>query len=147
MRVRAALFAACLAALTFGQPPARADVVILADPDKWIEQALKDISDGKTDQFARNFLVLIDNEKKFDSFAGNLKVLSRIAPPLFVEKVQDVRFGTVLREVNFVALYGQNDYIYFKFTMKKNRGGWLISNFEFKSEPADLFPKDFASPQ
>jgi hypothetical protein len=126
---------------------ARADVVVLKDPDAWIETALKDISAGKTDDFARNFLKLIDKPDIFDSFSGNLQVLSRIAPPAFMEKVQDVKYGAALREVIYLALYNQTDYMYFKFTMKKNSGGWLISNFEFKSEPADLFPKDFVTPQ
>jgi hypothetical protein len=35
--------------------------------------------------------------------------------------------------------------VYFRFTIKKNVGGWLISNFAFKSEPSELFPKDFAT--
>jgi len=62
-----------------------------------------------------------------------------------MEKVVDVKFGTALREVIYVALYHRTDYIYFRFTIKKNVGGWLISNFAFKSEASDLFPKDFAT--
>lgn len=126
---------------------ARSDVVVVADPDKWIEQALKDITQGKTDEFARNFLGLIDKAGNFDSFAGNLRPLSRLGTPVFLEKISDVSVGTVMREVIYLALYGRTNYTYFKFTMKKNRGGWLISNFEFKVEPADLYPKDFVTPR
>jgi len=136
-----------IAVLTFAPLAARADVAIVQDPDKWIESALQDIAQGKTDDFARNFLKLIDKSNLFDSFSGNLKVLGRIGAPAFMEKVQDVKYGTALREVIYLALYRQTDYMYFKFAMKKNRGGWMISNFEFKSEPADLFPKDFVTPQ
>lgn len=35
--------------------PLRAEVGIVADPDKWIEQAVADISQGRTDEFARNY--------------------------------------------------------------------------------------------
>jgi hypothetical protein len=119
---------------------ARADIVVLQDPDKWIEQALKNIAAGKTDDFAREFLKVIDKPGSFDSFAGNLRVLGRMAPPVFVEKISDTTYGPALRQVMYVALYNRTDYMYFKFTIKKNRDGWLISNFEFKSEPGDLFP-------
>ena len=138
---------AFIALLTLSSVAARAEITVLPDPDKWIESALQDISRGKTDDFARNFLKLIDKTSIFDSFAGNLRVLGRIGPPVFVEKVQDTKYGTALREVTYVALYRQTDYMYFKFTIKKNKGGWLISNFEFKSEAADLFPKGFVTPQ
>jgi hypothetical protein len=144
LRIHAIVFAAVLA-LTCAA--ARADVVVLDDPDKWIETAIKDISAGKTDDFAHNFLKIIGKENIFDSFAEKLQVLGRIGPPIFMEKVQDVKYGTALREVVYLALYRQTDYMYFKFTIKKNNNGWLISNFEFKSEPADLFPKGFLSPQ
>ena len=144
MRISALAFAVMLA---LAPVAARAEIVVVQDPDAWIEAALKDIAAGKTDDFARNFLKIIDKPNIFDSFSGNLKVLARIAPPVFMEKVQDVKYGTALREVIYLALYRQTDYMYFKFTMKKNNNGWLISNFEFKSEPADLFPKDFVTPQ
>jgi hypothetical protein len=51
MRKLALLVAALLICV---QLPARADVVIISDPDKWIEEALRDISEGRTDDFARN---------------------------------------------------------------------------------------------
>lgn len=133
-----------LLALYCGQ--VRADVVVVADPDKWIEQALGDITQGKTDEFARNFLTLIDKTGNFDAFAGNMRMLAKLGTPAFVEKVSEVKFGdNVMREVIYLALYGRTNYTYFKFTVKKNRGGFLISNFEFKVEPADLFPPNFAS--
>jgi hypothetical protein len=144
LRIRTIVFAAVLA-LTGAA--ARADVVTVQDPDKWIEAAMKDIADGKTDDFARNFLKLIDKPNIFDSFSANLKILNQIAPPVFFEKVQDTKYGTALREVIYLALYRQTDYMYFKFTMKNNKAGWLISNFEFKSEPAELFPKGFVAPR
>jgi hypothetical protein len=115
------------------------------NPDTWIEQALRNIAQGKTDDFARSYLALIDKPDSFDSFAGNLRVLSRLGAQVFMEKVVDVKFGTALREVIYVALYHRTDYVYFRFTIKKNVGGWLISNFAFKSEASDLFPKDFAT--
>lgn len=139
-------FLAIIAILAATVMPSRADVTIVSDPDQWIDQALQKISQGKTDDFARDFLKLIDQPNSFDSFAGNLRILSQLGAPAFMDKVVDVKYGDALREVVYVALYRRTDYIYFKFTIKKNAGGWLISNFAFKNETSNLFPPDFAPP-
>ncbi|MGA7425167.1 MAG: hypothetical protein WBX07_00955 [Rhodoplanes sp.] len=124
--------------------PARADITVVPDPDKWIQQGLKDIAQGKTDDFARNYLALIDKPNSFDPFAANLRVLQQFGAPVFMEKVVDVKYGGALREVIYLALYRRTDYVYFKFVIKKNSGGWLISDFAFKSNASDLFPEGFA---
>lgn len=141
-----ARFCTALALIALTSLPVRADVTVVKDPDQWIDQALKTISAGKTDDFARDFLKMINQEQSFDSFAGNLRVLSQIGAPVFMDKVVDVRYGDTLREVVYVALYRHTDYIYFKFTLKKNIDGWLISNFSFKNEASELFPPNYAPP-
>ena len=139
----------CFAAVAFliaaALAPARADITVVPDPDKWIEQGLKDIAQGKTDDFARNYLALIDKPNSFDPFAANLRVLQQFGAPVFMEKVVDVKYGGALREVIYLALYRRADYVYFKFVIKKNLGGWLISNFAFRSEASELFPEGFAT--
>ena len=134
-----AVIAVIIASLT----PARADITVVPDPDKWIQQGLKDIAQGKTDDFARNYLALIDKPNSFDPFAANLRVLQQFGAPVFMEKVVDVKYGGALREVIYLALYRRTDYVYFKFVIKKNSGGWLISDFAFKSNASDLFPREF----
>lgn len=148
MRLRPMLLAAVVAAPLLAAAPiaARCEVTTVADPDKWIETALTSISAGKTDEFAHSYLKMIDKESVFDSFAASIQGLSRIGHPAFMEKVSDVKFGTALREVMYVALYKGSDYIYFKFTIKKHIKGWLVSNFAFRSEAAGLFPQGFAPP-
>jgi len=142
MSLRAVFLAALLA---LACPPARADIVVVSDPEEWIQSALQDITRGRTDDFSRNFLTLIDKLDALESFSKEMSVLSRIAPPVYVEKVYEQKFGTVMRESVYLALYNKTDYVYFKFVAKKNRDGWLISKFEFKIEPAEAFPKDFVA--
>jgi hypothetical protein len=142
MLLRAMLFTALLA---LAAPAARADIVLVSDPEEWIQSALQDITQGRTEDFSRNFLTLIDKLDALESFAKEMSVLSRIAPPVYVEKVHDQKFGTAMRESIYLALYNKTDYVYFKFVAKKNREGWLISKFEFKIEPAEAFPKEFIS--
>ena len=138
-------FLAVIALVVAASAPVRADVTVVPDPDKWIQQGLKDIAQGKTDDFAHNYLALIDKANSFDPFAANLRVLQQFGAPVFMEKVVDEKYGGALREVIYLALYRQTDYVYFKFVIKKNVNGWLISDFAFKSDASDLFPKDFAT--
>jgi hypothetical protein len=142
MPLRAVFFAALLA---LACPAAHADIVVVSDPDEWIQSALQDITRGRTDDFSRNFLTLIDKLDALESFSKEMSVLSRIAPPAYVEKVYEQKFGNAMRESVYLALYNKTDYVYFKFVAKKNREGWLISKFEFKIEPAEAFPKDFVT--
>jgi hypothetical protein len=137
----------CFAAIAFfiaaALAPARADITVVPDPDKWIEQGLKDIAQGKTDEFAHKYLALIDKPNSFDPFAANLRVLQQFGAPVFMEKIVDEKYGGALREVIYLALYRRTDYVYFKFVIKRNSGGWLISDFAFKSGASDLFPQGF----
>lgn len=129
--------------VVFAPAASRADIVVVQDPDKWITEALANIAAGRTETFSRDFLKLIDKEKDFESFHRDVAVLAQIGKPVFMEKVSDEKFGDTLRQVIFVALYRQVDYIYFRFVVKKNRNGYAITNFQYKDEAADLFPAGF----
>jgi hypothetical protein len=121
----------------------RAEIVEVPDPDKWIEGAMNNLTSGRTEDFARDFLRLIDKSNDFESFHRDVAVLGQIGKPVFVEKVSDEKFGTSLRQVIFVALFRQVDYIYFRFVVKRNRTGYAITNFQYKDEAANLFPPNF----
>ena len=125
--------------------PASADITVVPDPDKWIEQGLKDIAQGKTDDFARNYLALIDKPNSFDPFAANLRVLQQFGAPVFMEKVVDVKYGGALREVIYLALYRRTDYVYFKSSLKRTRAGGLSRISPSRANASDLFPPDFAT--
>jgi hypothetical protein len=144
VRLAALLFSAFL---VFAPAASRADIVVVPDPDKWITQALDNIAAGRTEDFAREFLRVIDKPNDFESFHRDVAILGQIGKPVFMEKVSDEKFGDVLRQVIYVALYRQVDYVYFRFVVKKNRNGYAITNFQYKDEAADLFPAGFRGPR
>jgi hypothetical protein len=121
--------------------------VALSDPDAWMRQSMQAIAQGKTDDFAREILRLLDKPDGFDALAGNMRVLSTLGSPAFTEKVIDSTFGSALRRVVFVNLYKGTDYVYFQFVLKKNRNGFAVTDFKFKSEPSALFPAGFGPDQ
>jgi hypothetical protein len=134
-----------LAAALVAAPAARADIVVLKDPDAWMRQAIDNIKAEKFDDVTRDFFRLID--KPFDEpFAAALRELGRGGKPVFIEKAADSKFGDVLRQVTWVALYRQTNYVYFSFVIKKNRDGYAITSFKFKSEASQLFPDGYYTP-
>lgn len=145
VKLAVVIFALLLpAALAFS--PVRADIVVLKDPDSWMKQTIDNIRDQKFDEVSRNFFRLIDKPLS-EPFAASLRSLGAGGTPVFIEKAADVKFGDVLRQVTWVALYGQTNYVYFSFVIKKNRDGYAVTNFKFKTEPAALFPEGYYTPQ
>lgn len=141
----AALRVLLLAATLLSALTARADIVVLKDPDAWMQQAVDNIKSEKFDDVTRDFFRLIDKPVS-EPFAASLRALAGGGKPVFIEKAADSRFGDVLRQVTWVGLYGQSAYVYFSFTIKKNRGGYAITNFKFKSEASQLFPDGYYTP-
>ena len=134
-----------LAVAFMAAPAARADIVVLKDPDAWMRQAIDNIKNEKFDDVTRDCFRLIDKPVD-EPFAASLRELGRGGKPVFIEKASDSKFGDVLRQVTWVALYRQTNYVYFSFVIKKNRDGYAITSFKFKSEASQLFPDGYYTP-
>jgi hypothetical protein len=61
----------------------------------------------------------------------------------FSKKVIDNEVGGALRQIIHYSYVEQVGFIYFRFNFKMTSKGWVLANFNFKSESAELFPKDF----
>ncbi len=144
MRI-AALKVVLLAAALLAAPAARADIVVLKDPDAWMQDTVEKIKDRKFDEVTRDFFRLIDKPVS-EPFAASLRGLGNMGDPVFIEKAADSRFGDVLRQVIWVGLYDQSTYVYFAFTIKKSRNGFAVTNFKFKTEAGQLFPEGYYTP-
>jgi hypothetical protein len=140
VRARELVFALVLA---LSPVSAFADIVILPDAEKWVEAAVKELAAGKTDEFANSYLKIIDQPQLLPQLAERLKPIQQLGQPAFLERVMDQRFGTSVRQLIYVALYNKTDYGYFKFVIKKNRGGWAVTSFDFRVEPGDAMPRGF----
>ncbi len=142
MSLASSLFSLAVLMMPF---TARADIVVLKDPDAWMRQAIETIKEQRFDEFSRDFFRVIDKPYS-EPFAASLRALGGAGNPVFIEKAADSRFGDVLRQVTWLGLYGQTNYVYFSFVFKKNRDGYAVTNFKFKTEPAHLFPEDYYTP-
>jgi hypothetical protein len=136
----AAVWLALAPAVTYAQAPAP-QITILPDAEKWVEAAVQELINGKVEEFSRTYAQMIGQPQTTEVLLRRLGVIKTLGQPVFYEKVLDQRYGTSLRQVVYLALYRQTDYAYFKFTIKKNRGGWVVSRFDFRMEGVRCSPR------
>ena len=60
-----------------------------------------------------------------------------------LKKVRDDQYGDALRQIIYYSYVPDLGFIYFRFNFKLTSTGWILANFNFKSETEELFPKDF----
>ncbi len=61
----------------------------------------------------------------------------------FVGKVVDKQFEGALRQIVYYTYVENLGFMYFRFNFKKTSQGWVLAQFNFKSETQELFPRDF----
>jgi hypothetical protein len=64
----------------------------------------------------------------------------------FTKKVLDRDYSGALRQIIYYAYIEKLGFLYFKFDFKMTSTGWFMTNFMFKSENNELFPRDFVGP-
>lgn len=93
-----------------------------------------------------------DMAKKIATTVGKPSVAETLQKALSVldgkkidtlKKVRDEEFGGALRQIIYYAYLEDFGFIYFRFNFKLSSTGWILANFNFKSETEELFPKDF----
>jgi len=65
----------------------------------------------------------------------------------YSDKVVDHSFGKGLRQIVYYCFVENIGFVYFRFNYKMSNHGWILANFNFKTETNELFPKDFVDPQ
>lgn len=63
----------------------------------------------------------------------------------FSAKVLDRDFNGALRQIIYCAFVADADFIYFRYNFKMTSKGWMLTNFSWKNETQELFPKDFVA--
>jgi len=64
----------------------------------------------------------------------------------YSDKVVDHSFGKGLRQIVYYCFVENIGFVYFRFNYKMSKHGWILANFNFKTETNELFPKDFVDP-
>ena len=62
------------------------------------------------------------------------------------KKVIDRDINGALHQIVYYAYVENVGFLYFRLNFKITSTGWILANFNFKSETNELFPKDFVEP-
>jgi hypothetical protein len=116
----------------------------LDDPESFGQNVLALINTGKSGEaselVARTLGANSESatalEKELHSFSGRSAGFSA--------KVLDKEFNGALRQIVYYSYYKVGVFAYFRFNFKNTGSGWLLANFNYRTEIQELFPDDFA---
>ena len=60
----------------------------------------------------------------------------------YVDKVEDMTYGSSLRRVVYLAYTSRDRWIYFTMILKRGRTGWQFTKFSYAINRFDLFPEE-----
>ena len=131
-----------LLALSLGASHAIAEPKYVDDPDKYAAEVMRLLTKGDTAALAK---MVTDSIGKPDSAEGLKNALGVLGgkPIDYNEKVIDNTFGKGLRQIVYYSFVDNVGFIYYRFNFKMSSKGWILANFNFKTEANELFPKDF----
>jgi hypothetical protein len=140
------LFRAALIVLIAFAGSAFADSAMrIQDPGKFCDDLFADISPFKSSQIAKKIAVAIGKPEATETMTNGLKLLDDKKID-FSKKVIDRDINNALRQIVYYAYVENIGFVYFRINFKMTSTGWILANFNFKSETNELFPKDFVEP-
>jgi hypothetical protein len=121
---------------------ALADPVRVQDPGKFCQDLFADISPFNSSDIASKVATTIGNPAARETLQNALKILDSKKID-FWKKVIDRDVSGALRQIVYYAYVENLGFLYFRLNFKMTSTGWILANFNFKSESNELFPKDF----
>jgi hypothetical protein len=112
------------------------------NPEKFAADVVQTIANGASNDAAMTISEAIGQPGSLSAIQGALRVFDGKNFD-FSKKVIDNEVGGALRQIIHYSYVEQAGFIYFRFNFKMTSKGWVLANFNFKSETTELFPKDF----
>jgi hypothetical protein len=114
----------------------------IADPDKYAAEIMRLLDKGDMAALAKTVTDSIGKPESADTLKNALSMLGG-KPIDYSDKVIDNTFGKGLRQIVYYSFIDNVGFIYYRFNFKMSSKGWILANFNFKTETNELFPKDF----
>ena len=93
-------------------------------------------------RWQRRLPISIGKPDSADSLKNALGMLGG-KPIDYSDKVIDNTFGKGLRQIVYYSYVVNIGFVDHRFNFKMSSKGWILANFNFKTETNELFPKDF----
>jgi hypothetical protein len=125
--------------------PAFADAPIrFQDPEKFAVGLFGTPPRINATQMAKTIAATVGKPSVADALEKPLSIFDGKKIEVF-KKVVDNDYGGALRQIIYYVYLEDVAFFYFRFNFKMTGAGWMLSNFTFKSETEELFPKDFVT--
>jgi hypothetical protein len=119
-----------------------AEVPRIPDAEEFSREVLSAISHNELRKVGE---MIADKVGRQDAAATLLSALQPLEGKTldFTKKVIDKDFDGALRQIVYYSYVPNIGFVYFRFNFKMTSTGWILTNFTYKSETQELFPKDF----
>ena len=134
--------ALCLLVLSLAPSLAIAEPKYVDDPDKYAAEVMQLLVKGDMATLAKTVTDSIGKPESADTLKNALGMLNGKTID-YNGKVIDNTFGKSLRQIVYYSFVDSVGFIYYRFNFKMSSKGWILANFNFKTETNELFPKDF----
>jgi hypothetical protein len=114
----------------------------IQDPEKFIVNIFGSPPRLAAAEAAKTIAATIGKASVAETLQNAMKIFDGKKIETF-KKVIDSDFGGALRQIVYYAYIEEVGFVYFRFNFKMTGTGWILANFNFKSETEELFPKDF----
>ena len=128
--------------LSLAPSPAIAEPKYVDDPDKYAAEVMQLLVKGDMATLAKTVTDSIGKPESADTLKNALGMLNGKTID-YNGKVIDNTFGKSLRQIVYYSFVDSVGFIYYRFNFKMSSKGWILANFNFKTETNELFPKDF----
>jgi hypothetical protein len=116
--------------------------VRIQDPAKFSEDLFANISPFKAAEIAKKVSTTIGQPGASETMENAMKLLDGKKID-FAKMVLDRDFNGALRQIVHYAYVDGIGFLYFRLNFKMTSTGWILANFNFKTETNEIFPKDF----
>jgi hypothetical protein len=112
------------------------------DPEKYAADVVQTTEKGALNDAARTIIEAVGQPASLSALQSALQVFDDKKFD-FSKKVIDNEISGALRQIIHYSHVERLGFVYFRFNFKMTGKGWVLANFNFKSESAELLPKDF----
>jgi len=131
-----------LIALSLHSAIAIAEAQRIDEPDKYVGEVMALLSNNDVASVSKKISDTIGNPSYAQALQSALNALTGKKID-YTDKVIDNTFGKSHRQIVYYFFVENIGFVYFRFNFKMSSSGWILANFNFKTEANELFPKDF----
>ncbi|WP_439497963.1 hypothetical protein [Bosea sp. (in: a-proteobacteria)] len=117
------------------------------DPVANSQALMKTLESDGAEPFTDEVMRLLKKKGEATELSNNLRPFSKKTPDVS-GVAYDRNYNNLVRMILIYAQYDDNrfPFMYYQFTYKMTKAGWVLTNFRFENETSRAFPEGFTAP-